>query len=552
METARSLGAYYTPAGLAEPVCRWAVRDRSDTVLDPACGEGAFLTAAAARLIDLGAEPRRLPDQISGVDLDARALARARGALLSRHPGFRWARISQDDFFLFAQENIGRVAFDAVVGNPPFLRTQGRASGAKRRALRVAHLLGAALTADASSWAPFAAAACGFVRPGGRLAMIVPREALFVNYARPLLGMLERRFAAVHLVALGEEWFDGALVKVALMLCEGHGPGALRLHEVRALGRIEDLVSESPLPVPARPWVWERIPRECRAAASRMLESPDLVPLTELAELSIGVVTGDRDFFTMTAAEASSRGIPNRFLVPAVSRPSQLAGCVLETSDLDGLEAAGEACHLLAVPPDYAGGCGPLDAYLAEGTSRGIDRNYKCRTRRPWYSVRRMMEAPDALLGYLVKWRPRLAADRAGAHSTNNIHRLWFRGPWERHADVLAAASLSAATMLSVELVGRIAAGGVLKIEPGDAHRIRLPRPEALLRARRPAELARAVDRALREGRDRDAYAIADELASRSLGWRARDLARLRRAQLELRDRRLKRDRPGAQAVGDL
>ncbi len=547
METARALGAYYTPARLAEPLCRWALRGPSDAVFDPSCGEGAFLTSAVDRLLELGAEPRRLSDQIAGVDLDARALARARGALVSRHPGLRWGRLSQDDFFLFAQEHLGRASFDAVVGNPPFLRTQGRSAAAKRRALRVAHLSGAALTADASAWAPFTAAACGFVRPGGRLAMVVPREALFVNYARPLLRMLERRFAAVHLVALGEHWFEGALVKVALLLGEGNGPGALRLHEARELARIEDLVEAAPVSVPARPWVWERIPADCRSAAADALESPDLASLTEPADVSIGVVTGERDFFLMTADRARERGIPAEFLVPALSRPSHLTGSTVDARDLDALERAGEACRLLAVPSDYAGGCAALDAYLAEGAARGIDRNYKCQTRKPWYSVRRLLEPPHALLGYLVKWRPRLAANRAGANSTNNLHRLRLKGPWDRHAEILAAASLNAATLLSVELLGRVAAGGVLKIEPGDAPRIRILRPDALLRAPRARERAREIDRALREGRDWDAYAMADDWAARAAGWRPRDLARLRRAQLELRDRRLK---PGMQASG--
>src|SRR6185295_2562302 len=123
---AQARGAYYTPAVLAEPLARWAVRQATDTVFDPSCGEGAFLTCGLDRLLSLGASPRTLPDQIAGVELDVKSVGRARGALLSRHPSLRWGRLAQDDFFLFAGENLGKVAFDAVVGNPPYLRTQGR------------------------------------------------------------------------------------------------------------------------------------------------------------------------------------------------------------------------------------------------------------------------------------------------------------------------------------------------------------------------------------------------------------------------------------------
>jgi hypothetical protein len=65
-------------------------------------------------------------------------------------------------------------------------------------------------------------------------------------------------------------------------------------------------------------------------------------------------------------------------------------------------------------------------------------------------------------------------------------------------------------------------------------------RPERLMKVRGARDRAAAIDRALREGRDLDAFAMADDLARKATGWKPRDLARLRRAQLELRDRRLK------------
>jgi tRNA1(Val) A37 N6-methylase TrmN6 len=540
VETARALGAYYTPAVLAEPLARWAVRGPGDTVFDPSCGEGAFLTCGLDRLLSLGASSRTLSDQIAGVELDVRAVTRARGALVSRHPGLRWSRLAQDDFFLFAQENLGKVAFDAVVGNPPYLRTQGRSESSKRRAMDVARSCGAELTADASAWAPFVAAATGFVKPGGRLAMVVPREALFTNYTRPLLTMLERRFASVNLIALDEYWFEGAMVKVALLLAEGLGPGVLRLHETRELGNLDRLVEAAPAPVSASSWVWSRIPADCRPAAARALETPSLVPLTDLASLLIGVVTGEKDFFLLPELRMRELAIPRGYVTTALSKPAQLAGSTFTRADAAALESSDEACRLLTLPVDYAGGSRPVDLYLAAGARQGFDRNYKCRTRKPWYSVRRQLPPPDALLGYLVKRRPRFAANGAGVHSTNNLHRVYLKKPWSATAGLTTAAAMNAATMLTVELLGRVAAAGVLKIEPGDASKIRLLHPDALARVKGAEKAAAAIDLALRDDRDADAFAIADDLASQALGWNPREMAKLRRAQSALRDARLK------------
>jgi tRNA1(Val) A37 N6-methylase TrmN6 len=540
VEAAAARGAYYTPAVLAEPLARWAVRNPEDTILDPSCGEGAFLTCGVDRLLFLGAAGRTLSDQIAGVEVDARALVRARGALLSRHPGLRWGRLTQDDFFLFARENLGKVAFDSVVGNPPYLRTQGRSEAAKRRALDVAKTCGAELTADASAWAPFVAASAGFVKPGGRLAMVVPREALFTNYTRPLLAMLERRFASVNLIALEEYLFEGAMVKVALLLAEGIGPGVLRLHEAREVGNLDRLIEAAPAPVAAPSWVWSRIPSESRAAAARALESEALSPLTDLASVLIGIVTGEKEYFLLPDGSAKDLGIPEQYLTTALSTPSQIAGAAFTKEDAAALVASGESCRLLTLPTDYAGGCPSVDAYLAQGQVQGLDRNYKCRTRKPWYSVRRQLAAPDALLGYLVKRRPRFASNPAGVHTTNNLHRIYLKKPWQGGTAVLTAASLNAATMLTVELLGRIGAAGVLKIEPGDAAKIRLVPPGALAAVTGASDAVQAIDRALREDRDEDAFAIADDLASKALAWKPREMSKLRRAQIALRDARLR------------
>ena len=338
-------------------MCRWAIRESEDSVLDPSCGEGAFLLPAADRLAELGAGP----EKIAGVELNGQALSHVRRSL--RGPQLQ---LKRDDFFAYAKRQLGRVSFDAVVGNPPYLRTQGRSSERKRMETDLARQCGAALTADASTWASFTALAAAFVKPGGRLAMVVPREAMFVNYVRPLLAALAQRFARVHLAPLQDTRFDGALVRVAALLCEGRGPGSVRLHTATTPEKLSQLSAgraASP-----ESWIWSRVPARCRGVARRALTSDTTVALSDVAEkILIGVVTGERKYFTMTRAQARERGLRRRFLKPALSRPSQLVGTTFKRSDLADREAAGDACQLLWVPTDYEGGDKALDDFIARG-----------------------------------------------------------------------------------------------------------------------------------------------------------------------------------------
>ncbi|MDP9479947.1 MAG: SAM-dependent methyltransferase [Actinomycetota bacterium] len=57
----KARGAFFTPPELCNFVADWAVRSSSDTVLEPSCGEAAFLLAAGERLRTLGA-PGMLAD----------------------------------------------------------------------------------------------------------------------------------------------------------------------------------------------------------------------------------------------------------------------------------------------------------------------------------------------------------------------------------------------------------------------------------------------------------------------------------------------------------
>src|SRR6185503_14659277 len=282
-------------------------------------------------------------------------------------------------------------------------------------------------------------------------------------------------------------------------------------------GNLDRLIEAAPAPVSASSWVWSRIPADCRPAATRALEAPALVPLTDLATVRIGVVTGEKDFFLLPEMRMRELAIPRAYVTTALSKPSQMAGTTFTRRDAAALESSGDACRLLTIPVDYAGGCRPVDLYIAAGARQGLDQNYKCRTRKPWYSVRRQLAPPDLLLGYLVKRRPRLAANGAGVHSTNNLHRVYLKEAWTGSAPISAAAAMNAATMLTIELLGRVAAAGVLKIEPGDASKIRLLHPDALARVKGAGKAAAAIDLALRDDRDADAFAIADDLASQAL-----------------------------------
>jgi len=137
-------------------------------VLEPSCGEAAFLLPAAARLNELGADANT-GQQLHGVDVHEDSINSARVLLAAEGIA---ASLATQDFFDFP----ARGQFDAVIGNPPYVRYQQFAGHQRVKGLASALNQGVRLTQLASSWAAFTVHAAACVKPGGRLGLVLPEN----------------------------------------------------------------------------------------------------------------------------------------------------------------------------------------------------------------------------------------------------------------------------------------------------------------------------------------------------------------------------------------
>lgn len=487
----KARGAFFTPAPVARYLAEWAVRSPSDRVLEPSCGEAVFLLEATRRLHALGGSPR-LPGQLHGAELHESSAAAAAGLL--RRAGVE-AAISVGDFLHVEPEP----AYDAVIGNPPYVRYQTFSGEARATAQRAALRAGVTLTSLASSWAAFTIHSVLHVRPGGRLALVLPAELLTVNYAAPVRDFLMRTFARVRLVVFTERVFPGVMEDVVLLLAEGRDGGPTGHCELVQTRNGETLagVDESGVrmwsPSLTGRWSNALLPDEVASAHTAAVATNDFVPLAVWGDTTLGMVTGNNRYFALTGADLRRLGLEKGDVVrlsPPGSR--HLRTLTLTRARLEALDAAGSATWLFrpAVPSPAA------TRYIAEGERKGVDAAYKCRVREPWWRVPYLRPA-DLLLTYMNADTARLCTNTAGVHHLNSVHGVYLA---EEHLRLgrgfLALASLNSITLLGAELVGRSYGGGVLKLEPREADRWPMPSPE-LVAAREPA--LRAARRRVRD-----------------------------------------------------
>ena len=203
-------GGYYTPAALADYLCRWAIRNRSDRVLEPSCGDGSFVAAAAPLLGDDGS--------ITAVEIVHEELRKAQAAVDGTAVPIDWRCAN---FFDVAPGLMRGAGYDAAVGNPPFIRFQYFDKRAREQAFRLVNTVGYRPNGLANAWIAFVQLAAELVRDGGRLAMVVPAELLQVQYAAELRDRLPRLFDAVFVIAFDRLVFPDIQQEVLLLLGDG-------------------------------------------------------------------------------------------------------------------------------------------------------------------------------------------------------------------------------------------------------------------------------------------------------------------------------------------
>ena len=315
--------------------------------LDPTCGESVFLEAAVRRLAEAGASREAIRRQVHGVDLHEASIDASRQLLEAQ--GFGGTFIAEDFFSLSTPEKLdARLPWvDAVIGNPPFVRYQQHVGQERKRAQLAALEQGVRLSGLASSWAALLAHACGFLKPDGRLAMVLPAELLSVGSAEPIRRWLKHRFKAVHLVMFERHQFADATERLLLVLARG--TGGCKAFSLVPVEDAEDLFGAFASSARTTEGKWTNLLLlvEDQQLLDRVGED-HFVPLSHYGRPTLGTVTGNNEYFAITESTRIEHDIHRRH-VAAITPPGSkhLQGPYFTKGDWERLRDAEERVWLL-------------------------------------------------------------------------------------------------------------------------------------------------------------------------------------------------------------
>jgi hypothetical protein len=457
-------GAYFTPDDVAATLIAWACRKPSDRMIDSSCGDGQFVAL----------HPNSVGIEQNPISAHA-AISRAPGALI--HEG---------EFFTWATETHER--FECAAGNPPFIRYQNFKGEVRQRAINLCLDLGTKFSGLSSSWAPFIVATAGLLKPGGRMAFVVPAEIGHAPYAAPLLEFLVRSFLNVQIIAVRQKLFPTLSEDCWLLYSDGFGGTA----DAIDMTIVDTFV---PTKLPPKPTIrigldewrgaWNRrlrpylLPASVRHLYTAALDRPDTRRLADFANIGIGYISGDNQFFHLRPSEAKRLRIPGALLQPSVRNGRAMPSDRITKATVATWTSNDDPVLLLRLARGTELPAAVKD-YLDSSAGREARLGYKCRNRAPWYVVPDV-QIPDYVMSYMSGRNVNLVKNVAGVSCTNSVHAIRVR-------DRALAAKLmptwsSPFVRLSCELEGHALGGGMLKLEPREAGRIVFPSPAMATKA---------------------------------------------------------------------
>lgn len=547
-------GGYYTPKPIADFLARWAIQSSKAQVLEPSCGDGVLLESSLQALLEQGASKKRAVELVHGVEIDKhereKAIERLRS--LGYLPGP--LTIHGGDFFAYCREHLtdkGLLAiaegreprfFDAVVGNPPFVRYQNFPEEQREAAFEIMKRAGMSPSRLTNAWVPFLVASSFLLTPRGRMAMVVPAELLQVNYAAELRRFLSDYFNKLTLVTFKKLVFEGIQQEVVLLLGEKNGDGRAGIRTVELNG-VADLASYEhtdfssgelkPMDHGTEKWTQYFLDKAEINLLRSLRANPRLVEAGKVIDVDVGVVTGQNQFFVLSAAQVDGISL-KRYTRRIVSRSGHLKGAIFSEGDWLSNVENNLPAYLLNLPnkgfeelPKQA------QKYIQSGEEAEYHTGYKCRIRNYWYIVPSVW-IPDAFMLRQVHAYPKIIVNTADATCTDTIHRVKLRNG--ASSEVIAAAFLNSLTFAFSEVTGRSYGGGVLELEPNEAEKLPIP-----LAGSAKLDLHKLHQLLLEDNIDAVLNITDKVLLIEGLGLSEKEVRLLRGIWQKLRDRRINR-----------
>jgi adenine-specific DNA-methyltransferase len=473
--TTKLRGGYYTDPDIATFLLKWVLNIHPKSILEPSCGDGVFLR----RLSKLNTNGLK---SIQAFEIEPAEAGKAKDSVSE----FKKVdvQITTRDFLGWSLTRLlNPPQFDAVVGNPPFIRYQYLDSDLQGISEQIFKVFRLPFTKHTNAWVPFVLSSLALLRPGGRLAMVVPSELLHVLHAESLRLYLTKVCSRVLIFDPQEIWFEDTLQGAILLLAEKKNTPDENFKGVSIIPtRSKDFLFENPEDYFEKAkytngetvkgkWMLALLTSAEREVLSKAKANSGVYYFDDIAEVAVGIVTGANKFF-LVPDEIIKQYSLQKWAYPMFGKSEHVPGVVFDEESIKRNRKLGLPTNFIWFSDEKIEDLPEkVKKYIRLGEKQEIHKRYKCRIREPWYSVPSVYATSLGMLKRSHNF-PRLVFNKAQAYTTDTTYRVRSK---KFNESTLVSSFINSLTAISAEVEGRHYGGGVLELVPSEIRKLLVP-----------------------------------------------------------------------------
>jgi adenine-specific DNA-methyltransferase len=461
----KSTGSYYTPQKLVEFIVNRVTQNFTEKtklrVLEPSCGDGAFLQAFQ----DNNFKGNVILEAVEK-NPQAIKLAKKNTSNLNKKVKLKFI---QGDFLKVKLET----DYDLVVGNPPYIGRKLLTENQRSICAKIHVQGGLAAKSIRNIWPAFVVKSSQLLNENGVLAFVLPGELLQVNYAKEIRNYLEKNFSSVEILtfenlvfsALGQD----VVVVFAYKSSMFSGVRYAKIKDVEKLNNSIEFVKRESLETVK----WSNFVLDDNDLDFLSGISGKLKKISNYCTSSPGVVTGANNFFIVNKDTVAKYKL-QEYSKPILQKSSFIEnGVSFSSSQLEKLQRANEPSFLIDLGnTPYKSLSVDIKAYLQLGRKNKVHTGFKCRNRKPWYSIP-VVWVPVGVVFKRSHLYPKLIRNDASALVTDAAYRIIPCAGC--NIESIIYSFFNSLTLTFCELNGRYYGGGVLELTPSEFKGLPLP-----------------------------------------------------------------------------
>lgn len=461
-------GSYYTPDTLANFMAEYMrercfIRDGQKLkVLEPSCGDGAFLKALSNHFSNVNLK-------VDAIDLDKEAIGKVTPLVKSLNGEYC---VTNADYLEWCATNENY--YDLIIGNPPYISKKLLTEEQKEGCRRIHRKNTEFGTEIHNIWSSFLCDGISRLRNDGAIAFVLPAELLKVKFGERIQRALLKDFKRIEIFTFSNNVFlnieqDTIILFLFKHSCEEglyfstiNSSNCLikRKFKLKRKRSLEDMKLK-----------WSAYPLQEKHIKNLVKIKRFLPPILSYCETVPGIVTAANNYFI------ASKSVVNKFDLEKISKPIVQKGVFVNGSvslskgDFDALIDNDKPAFFLDLSKiDLTNK--KHQEYIDIGTSRKIDKRYKCSLRDNWYEV------PGAWVSEGIFFKrchdyPKLIYNDADALVTDASYRIKMREGYDVRS--LIFSFYNSLTLALSEVQGRYYGGGVLELTPSEFKSLPIP-----------------------------------------------------------------------------